>query len=62
MKVRSSIIIHKSDVGGIALGLESEEDVIRAYRDMEAKLSGQMDGVVLQPVLLQKAVALERGY
>jgi acetyl coenzyme A synthetase (ADP forming)-like protein len=50
MKVRSSTIINKSDVGGIALGLKSEEDVIRAYRDMEARLSGQMDGVVLQPM------------
>jgi acetyltransferase len=50
MKVRSSTIIHKSDVGGIALGLKSEEDVIRAYQDMAARLSEQMDGVVLQPM------------
>ncbi len=55
MKVRSATIVHKTDVGGIRLGLKSEEDVAEAFREMslglkkEGKKDG-MQGVVVQPM------------
>lgn len=55
MKVRSTTIVHKTDVGGIRLGLDSEDDVAVAFREMalglkkEGKKDG-MQGVVVQPM------------
>jgi len=56
MKVRSGTIIHKTDVGGVALGLDSADAVAMAYRNMirkleEQGLGSQAAGVVLQPML-----------
>ncbi len=55
MKVRSATIVHKTDVGGIALGLRTREDVERAYEEMARRLrdlgrESEMQGVVLQPM------------
>jgi acyl-CoA synthetase (NDP forming) len=55
MKLRSRSILHKTDVGGVVLGLESEDDVLRAFQDIERHVSergrgGEMQGVVLQPM------------
>lgn len=56
MKVRSSTIMHKTDVGGIALGLMKEEEVRQAFHEMTRRLeaagvSDGMQGVVIQPML-----------
>jgi len=56
MKVRSSTIIHKTDVGGIVLGLNSASKVEQAFSDMVHRLKelgreDEMEGVVLQPML-----------
>lgn len=56
MKVRSSTIIHKTDVGGIVLGLRSEEEVRQAFSEMAGRLrahglAAEMQGVMLQPML-----------
>ncbi len=56
MKVRSSTIIHKSEVGGVVLGLRSRPEVEQAYRDMADRLQAvgrrsEMEGVVLQPMV-----------
>ncbi|MFZ5649283.1 MAG: acetate--CoA ligase family protein [Bacillota bacterium] len=37
LKVRSSVITHKSDVGGVYLGLNGPEQVIRAFMEMKEK-------------------------
>jgi len=55
MKLRSTTIMHKSDIGGVALGLESADAVRSAFKAMEAAVSdagqaGEMEGVVLQPM------------
>jgi acetyltransferase len=55
MKVRSSTIVHKTDVGGIALNLRTREDLERAYAEMERRVKdagrgAEMQGVVLQPM------------
>ncbi|WP_020186270.1 bifunctional acetate--CoA ligase family protein/GNAT family N-acetyltransferase [Methylopila sp. 73B] len=38
LKIRSRVIIHKSDVGGVRLGLETPADVARAANDMLTKV------------------------
>ena len=50
LKARSGDVIHKSDVGGVALGLDNAEAVRRAYETMEARLGAQMGGAVIQPM------------
>jgi acetyltransferase len=56
MKVRSNTIVHKTDVGGVALGLGSPREVEQAYMAMEQRLrevgrGHEMQGVVLQPMV-----------
>lgn len=56
MKLRSTSITHKTDVGGVVLNLKNEEEVKRAFLEMEARLkssghSSGMEGVILQPML-----------
>jgi len=56
MKVRSTTIVHKTDVGGIALGLETQREVRQVFRGMRESLEAagrgnEMHGVVLQPML-----------
>ncbi|TYB60211.1 GNAT family N-acetyltransferase [Nonomuraea sp. PA05] len=43
--------IHKSDVGGVRLGLRTEEEVRRAYQDMSARIGADMTGAIVQPLL-----------
>ena len=56
MKVRSSTIIHKTDVQGVMLSLRTEEDVEKAFCSMTgqlkaAGLENKMQGIVLQRML-----------
>ncbi|HBG46074.1 MAG TPA: GNAT family N-acetyltransferase [Deltaproteobacteria bacterium] len=56
MKVRSQRIVHKTDVGGIAVGLRNAEEVRKAFNDIklkieEAGLLSEMQGVVVQPMV-----------
>ncbi len=49
MKVASRKIVHKSDAGGVVLGIRSEEEVRRAFRRLMA-IDGA-EGVNVQPML-----------
>jgi len=51
MKAVGPSIVHKTDIGGIALGLAGEDAVRGAYRDMQARLGDAMSGVVVQPLV-----------
>jgi acetyltransferase len=56
LKLLSSTITHKSDVGGVQLGLRDEEDVRRAFDRIQSNLAerGQaaaFEGVTVQPML-----------
>ena len=57
LKVLSSHISHKSDVGGIALGIEDEEGLKRACEEMLNRIQEKAPGVPLEGFLLQKMVA-----
>ncbi|MEJ2068423.1 MAG: acetate--CoA ligase family protein, partial [Deltaproteobacteria bacterium] len=53
VKVASSTIVHKTDVGGVALGLTSEKEAEKAFTDMKTGLAemgrqAEMEGVTVQ--------------
>lgn len=51
LKAGSGNLVHKSDVGGVRLGLESRDAVSEAFATMEAGLGHEMGGGVVQPML-----------
>lgn len=56
VKLASRTLTHKTDVGGVRLGLKSEDEVRRAFAEIgrrldEQGLRGQMDGVTVQPMV-----------
>jgi acetyl coenzyme A synthetase (ADP forming)-like protein len=48
LKAVGPSIVHKTDIGGIALGLAGEDAVRGAYRDLRARLGDAMSGVIIQ--------------
>ena len=63
LKVVSRDLPHKSDVGGVALGLRSQEAVRLAYRTIlkrvrKASSGARIDGVLVQPYLSGTEVIL----
>ena len=60
MKMTSKTTSHKTDVGGVRVGIGSEEELREQYRDLVAKLSerGLIDG--LEGVLIQEMVKSKR--
>ncbi|KAB2877394.1 hypothetical protein F9K33_16465 [bacterium] len=56
LKVHSSTIVHKSDVGGVQIDLRSESEVRHGYQAIyknlkEKKLDGQIEGIVVQEMV-----------
>jgi len=51
LKAGSGELVHRSDVGGVHLGLESSDAVRAAFSTMEAALGHEMGGAVVQPML-----------
>lgn len=56
MKVVSADILHKSDAGGVKVGLADAESVRRAYRDIIAAVKEKHPGAKIQGVLVQEMV------
>ncbi len=50
LKARSGEVVHKTDVGGVALNLGDADAVRAAYETMESRLGAQMGGAVIQPM------------
>jgi acetyl coenzyme A synthetase (ADP forming)-like protein len=50
LKIMGHGIVHKSDIGGVALGLQSPEEAAKAYRRMRARVGESMTGAVVQPM------------
>jgi 3-hydroxypropionyl-CoA synthetase (ADP-forming) len=55
MKVVSPQILHKTDVGGVKVGLQNEKEVKKAFNDMYPRLS-KKKGVEVKGILLEKMV------
>jgi acetyltransferase len=52
VKLHSTSITHKSDVGGVQLGLTSDEAVEEAFRTIDENIGGEgFDGVTVQPMI-----------
>ena len=52
VKLHSTSITHKSDVGGVQLGLASDEAVEEAFRTIDESIGGEgFDGVTVQPMI-----------
>lgn len=50
MKAAGKTIVHKTDVGGVALDLVGPDEVAAAYRRMSTALGSTMTGAVVQPM------------
>jgi acetyltransferase len=67
VKVLSRDVVHKSDVGGVALDLSSEQAVMDAVHDMTEKVcltigKARLDGFIVQPMIKRpQAVELILG-
>lgn len=56
VKLDSSSLVHKTDVGGVVLGLNSENEVRQSFNDIRARLAGlgrqdEMQGVIVQEMV-----------
>jgi acetyl coenzyme A synthetase (ADP forming)-like protein len=60
LKVAAGDIVHKTDVGGVHLGLRTEAEVKRAYATMAGRLGDSMHGAVVQR-MVQPGVELIIG-
>ncbi|MEV5408806.1 GNAT family N-acetyltransferase [Thermopolyspora sp. NPDC052614] len=48
VKATGPELVHRSDVGGVALGLATQSDVARAYREMAERVGPAMTGAIVQ--------------
>ena len=55
MKVVSPQILHKTDVGGVKIGVDNTADVKKTFNDMHGRLS-KKKGVNVKGILLEKMV------
>jgi acetyltransferase len=60
MKISSPDILHKSDVGGVRIGLKSRSDVEDAFELMMLRIGRKMPSAELRGVLLEKMVSSRR--
>ena len=56
MKIVSPQILHKTDVGGVKLGLETEEDVAKAFEDIVASSLRHVPDAVIEGVSVQEMI------
>ena len=51
MKIEANAIQHKSDIGGVKLGLNDEKDIIKSWNDIMSKaekITNKIDGMIIQ--------------
>ena len=66
IKLHSSTITHKSDVGGVKLNLRNAQEVVAAYKEIQTnvtKIAGKeaFEGVAVQPMVQMKGVEIIFG-
>jgi acetyl-CoA synthetase (ADP-forming) len=59
LKIVSTDVIHKSDIGGVALGLQTPEEVVEAFESIRQNLSTYSPSARMLGVLVQRMV--QRG-
>ena len=61
MKIQSPQTTHKSDSGGVALDLQCEESVRKAYKNMMKKVKEKVPNATIEGVTLQKMAKTQGG-
>lgn len=61
LKIVSPDILHKSDVGGVRVGLSSEDEVRRAYEEVTSAVRGKLPDARVEGVLLTQHVGRQPG-
>jgi acetyltransferase len=61
LKLFSKTITHKSDVGGVKLNLESQDDVANAFNEIQKSVTEQVGADAFEGVTVQRMVKLD-GY
>lgn len=56
LKIMSPQIIHKSDAGGVKVGISGEEDFIRAWKEIISKAREYDAGAEIKGILVQKMI------
>lgn len=54
LKIASPQVVHKSDAGGVKLGITSQSGVVRAYREIMASVAGRHPEAHIEGVSVQK--------
>ncbi len=54
LKIASADVVHKSDAGGVKLGLTSQSGVVRAYREIMASVAARHPEAHLEGVSVQR--------
>jgi acetyltransferase len=62
LKIVSPEIIHKTDVGGVRVGLDTPEDVRSAFGDIEASVRRHAPGARIDGILVQQMVPSGREF
>jgi len=57
LKVKSPDVIHKTDVGGVKLGIKSEEEAARAFDEIRVALAKAKPGARFEGVTVERMVA-----
>jgi acetyl coenzyme A synthetase (ADP forming)-like protein len=56
LKVKSADVIHKTDVGGVKLGIKTEEEAARAFDEIRASLAKAKPGARFEGVTVERMV------
>lgn len=62
VKLYSKTITHKSDVGGVKLNLNSEQEVAKAFEEIQSSVSRLVGPEHFQGVTVQRMVKKDEGY
>ncbi|MDN5344054.1 MAG: hypothetical protein PWQ18_165 [Clostridia bacterium] len=57
LKVVARALVHKSDVGGVQINLQTPDDVERAYREIMATVAARAPGSPIEGVLVTRHIA-----
>ncbi|MEO8200634.1 MAG: acetate--CoA ligase family protein, partial [Gemmatimonadota bacterium] len=57
MKIVSPQVIHKTDVGGVRVGVTSPDDVRRAYHEIESSVRGAVPDATIEGILVQRMLS-----
>ena len=62
LKLYSTTITHKTDVGGVQLDLKNKDAVVRAYQDIQKSVTEKVGAQHFEGVTVQKMINLKDGY